>query len=306
MPDSTLCILGCGNLGTAILKGLITNTAKDSAANFTRYIACVHSARSEKRLSEQFPEQEKSGTLTISRGDNVKAATDSDIVILAVDPTEVASTLGEEGLSEALQGKLVISVAAGWERQDVEELIPSACTGVEQKEITWVLRALPNIAALVSQALTAIEDPSPYFPPKYLDIANAIFSQIGTTVHIGPRLMPAATAVGGSTPAFFAIICDALIDASVAVGVPRDSAQQMIYQSMMGTAAMLKSGVHPAVLRDQGTSPGGCTIAGVMVLEEGSLRGTVGKALRESVTVARLMGKEEHLNDTRHPPHGSR
>jgi pyrroline-5-carboxylate reductase len=115
--------------------------------------------------------------------------------------------------------------------------------------------------------------------------------------------MAATTAVGGSTPAFFAIICDAMIDASVAVGVPRESAQQMIYQSMMGTAAMLKSGVHPGALKDQGTSSEGCTIAGVMVLEEGGVRGTVGKALRESVTVARLMGEEEHLNDTRRP-HG--
>ncbi|KAF1951193.1 pyrroline-5-carboxylate reductase [Byssothecium circinans] len=289
-----------------LLRRAVENRDAHTAASFTHYTACVHSASSSQRLSSQFPEQEKNGTLTISRNDNIAAATSSTTIILGVDPSQVSSTLAEPGLAAALKGKLLISVAAGWERQDIEALIPTASSTTSEKDRTWVLRTLPNIAALVSQSLIAIEDPDPAFPAHHLDTANAIFSQVGATVHIEPRHMPATTAVGGSTPAFFAIICDALIDASVAVGVPREKAQQMIYQSMMGTAAMLKSGVHPGVLRDQGTSPEGCTIAGVMVLEEGGVRGTVGRALREAVTVARLMGKEEHLNDTRHPADGSR
>jgi pyrroline-5-carboxylate reductase len=116
--------------------------------------------------------------------------------------------------------------------------------------------------------------------------------------------MPATTAVSGSTPAFWAIIVDSLIDAAVAVGLPRKLAQEQIYQSMRGSAEMLQSGIQPGELRDMGTSPEGCTIAGVMVLEEGGVRGVVGRALRESVTVARAMGKvgegeEVHVNDTR-------
>lgn len=114
--------------------------------------------------------------------------------------------------------------------------------------------------------------------------------------------MDATTAVGGSTPAFWAIICDAFIDAAVAVGLPRDIAQAQIYQSMAGTAAMLQSGIHPGVLRDQGTSPEGCTIGGIMVMEEAGVRGGLGKALREAVTIARAMGRgggEVHVNDTR-------
>jgi pyrroline-5-carboxylate reductase len=135
-----------------------------------------------------------------------------------------------------------------------------------------------------------------------MHIADAVFSQIGKPIHVAPRLMAATTAVGGSTPAFWAIICDAFIDAAVAVGMPRAIAQAQIYQSMRGTADMLQSGIHPGVLRDMGTSPEGCTIGGVMVLEEMGVRGALGKALRESVTIARAMGsgKEDlHVNDTR-------
>ena len=79
----------------------------------------------------------------------------------------------------------------------------------------------------------------------------------------------------------------------------------MIYQSMRGTAEMLQSGIHPGVLKDQGTSPEGCTIGGLMVLEEAGVRGSLGKALREAVSIARLMGSVEHVNDTRQPD-GSR
>lgn len=139
-------------------------------------------------------------------------------------------------------------------------------------------------------------------PSHYMEIAESIFQQIGKTVRIAPRLMSASTAVGGSTPVFFAVICDAMIDAAVAVGVPRGVAQSMIYQSMKGTAEMLQSGVHPEILKDQGTSPEGCTIGGLMVLEEAGVRGHVGKAVREVVTIARLMesGDENlHVNDTR-------
>jgi pyrroline-5-carboxylate reductase len=272
----------------------------DSKASFTRYIACVHSAGSEQKLSSQFQEQKDSGKVVISRGDNVKAVQDADIIMLGVDPSAIGSTLKQDGIVSALKGKLLISLAAGWSRESLEKLV--SANSSNESERTWVLRTLPNVAAQVSQSLTAIEDPAEGFPDKYMDTADAIFSQIGKAVHIVPRLMDATTAVGGSTPAFWAVICDAFIDAAVAVGLPRHIAQAQIYQSMKGTAEMLQSGVHPGILKDQGTSPEGCTIGGLMVLEEAGVRGHLGRALRESVTIARLMGsgKENlHVNDTR-------
>ena len=253
----------------------------------------MRSETSEKKLSEKYLGAVQSKRLSILRGDNIKAAKDSDVIILSVDPSDVNKTLKQEGLADALSGKLLISLVAGWTRGDIERLLSSS------SEKVWVIRTLPNIAAQVSESLTAIEDPEEDIPKRFVEVTDAIFNQVGKTAHIDPKLMNASTAVGGSTPAMFAVICDALIDASVAVGMPRGTAQTMIYQSMKGTAAMLQSGIHPGVLKDQGTSPEGCTIGGLMIMEEAGVRGHLGKALREAVTIARLMGQTPHVNDTR-------
>lgn len=260
----------------------------------------MRSPTSEQRLTEQFSDETRKGRLVITRGDNVKAVQEASVTILGVDPADVEITLKQPGISQALSGKLLISVAAGWSRENIETILSSTGNGSSENQRAWVIRTLPNIAAQVSQSLTVIEDPHPDTPKEFVTITESIFQQIGRTVNIAPRLMDATTAVGGSTPAFWAVICDAFIDASVAVGVPRATAQQMIYQSMRGTAEMLQSGIHPGILKDQGTSPEGCTIGGLMVLEENGVRGSLGKALREAVTIARLMGKEGlHVNDTR-------
>lgn len=218
----------------------------------------------------------------------------SNVIILGADPADVGNLLKEAGLTDALNGKLLISIAAGWTRSSLEKtLYGSTTTADNQHGRAWVLRTLPNIAASVSQSMTTIEISEPSIPQDQLLLANSIFQAVGETVHIPPRLMPVATVAGGSTPAFFSIICDALIDASVNSGLPRDTAQTMIYQAMQGTASLLQSGIQPGQLKDIGTSPEGCTIGGVMVLEESAVRGHVGRALRESVAIARQMGNVE-------------
>lgn len=273
-------------------------SGKPSDLPFARFIACVRSDKSEQSLKEKF--SQSPDKVFIYKNDNVKAVQESDVVVLGADPADVEAVLSQSGISEALAGKLLISVAAGWTRQKLESTLYGSETTTENGEgRAWVLRTLPNVAASVSQSLTAIEISEPAVPEEHLKLADSIFEKIGKAVHIDPRLMDATTAVGGSTPAMFAIICDAFIDAAVAVGVPRDTAQTMIYQSMQGTAALLQSGIHPGILRDQGTSPEGCTIGGIMVMEEGAVRGHLQRALREAVTIARLMGKVPHVNDTR-------
>jgi pyrroline-5-carboxylate reductase len=155
---------------------------------------------SEQRLSDLFPEHTESGKLLILRADNLKAVQEADVVILGVDPSQVEATLTEPGLASALRGKLLISVVAGWSRERLETLV-SAKDAEREGEKPWILRTLPNVCAQVSQSMTAIEDPAPDFPKKHMETADAIFSQIGTAVHIAKRLMAATTAVGGSTPA---------------------------------------------------------------------------------------------------------
>ena len=273
----------------------------------------MHSASSETRLNTLLAEPISSGRLSVRRGNNASAIARSGVIILAVDPAQVESMLAEDGVREAFlqeegeeKGKLVISVIAGLSRTHLSSLIQGDSNqgGKNNKgKKPQILRTLPNVCAQVSQSLTALETPSPDFPQTHLRTAEAIFSTIGKPLHISPAHMSATTAVAGSTPAFWAVITDALIDAAVAVGLPRPLAQAQIYQSMRGSAEMLQSGLQPGELRDMGTSPEGCTIAGVMVLEEMGVRGALGRALRESVTVARAMGGEGgdrgHVNDTR-------
>lgn len=285
-------------MGTAILQNLVDSTSE--SLPFAKFIACVRSEKSQQSLSEKFLKHQQK--VTVYRGENVKAVQESNVVILGADPADIDGVLTQPGIRDALSNKLLISVVAGWTRQKLETTIyGSGSTKENQPGRAWVVRTLPNIAAIASQGLTAIEfeNSEPVLPDEYLQLTTSIFEKVGKTVQIHPRLMNATTAVGGSTPAFFAVICDAMIDAAVAVGVPRDAAQTMIYQSMMGTATMLQSGIHPGVLKDQGTSPEGCTIGGLMVMEEGAVRGTLGRALREAVTIARLMETVDHVNDTR-------
>ncbi|KAI4717760.1 hypothetical protein E4T48_06059 [Aureobasidium sp. EXF-10727] len=272
MRDATLCLLGC---------------------------ACTRSKASEERLRRVL--DQSSNNLEITRGSNIKAITESDVIILAVDPSTVEAVLTQEGIRKALQSKLLISVVAGWTREKLETTIyGSKSTPENRQDRAWIVRTLPNIAAQVAQSLTAIELSHPPLPSAHLQITEGIFERVGKTVQIEPRLMDATTALGGSTPAFFAVICDALIDAAVAVGVPRATAHVMTFQAMQGTASLLQSGIHPALLKDQGTSPEGCTIGGLMVMEEAGVRGHIGRALREAVTIARRMDGDPHVNDTRH------
>ena len=167
--------------------------------------------------------------MTIFRNRNVEAVQRSEVVILGADPADVESVLTQPGLSQGLRGKLLISVVAGWTREKLEETLRGGLDDTidysgarsSKESRVWVLRTLPNIAALVSQSLTAIEEPGPEMPSHYLELAELILQQIGRIVRVTPQLIDATTAVGGSTPAFFAVICDAMIDAAVAVGVPR-------------------------------------------------------------------------------------
>ncbi|KAK9446245.1 Pyrroline-5-carboxylate reductase [Metarhizium brunneum] len=302
---STLCFIGCGNLGTAILSGLLSTSKEgpEGTFPFSQFIVSVRTGASVTRLQEEFCQRQDK--LRIYQNQNERAVDESDVIILATDPADVASVLTAQGMRDNLVGKLLISVSAGWTRQKLEtmiygrEIIPEEISGVDYPKQVWVIRTLPNVAAVVHQGLTVIETPQPELPPRYLALTRAIFDRVGNTMVLPSSLLDAATVVGGSTPAFFAIICEALIDASVAVGVPRDVAHAGIAQAMLGTAHMLQTGMQPAAIKDKGTSPEGCTMSGLMVLEETAVRGHVGRALREAVTVARLMGSDVHLNDTR-------
>ncbi|KAM3496944.1 hypothetical protein MY10362_009687, partial [Beauveria mimosiformis] len=270
-----------GNLGRAILTNLVTW----NESPFSKIFAVVRTGASRKKLNEAFGKQ----VSALLANEGVAAVQESDVVILGIDPADVAAVLQEPGFRKALDEKLLISIAAGWPSDRIEDILyGSDASGQGQAH---VLRALPNIAASVGQSFTALAVSAECsIPEQQIALAEDIFARVGQTARVPPSLMEATTAVAGSTPAMFAVLCDALIDASVAVGMPRQMAETMVVQSMRGSAELLQSGgMSCATLRDAGTSPEGCTMAAIMVMEERGVRGAVGRALREAVTAARRM-----------------
>jgi pyrroline-5-carboxylate reductase len=162
-------------MGTAILKGLLTRpNDKTDAIPFSEYIACVQSKASEQRLATQLSKY--SQNLRISIGENANAVNAADVVILALDPSVIGATLRQPDLRDALANKLVISVASGWTRQAIEATLNGGVENGDTYGRAFIMRTLPNIAALVSQSLTAIEiEPGRTIPEDYLHLTDAIF-----------------------------------------------------------------------------------------------------------------------------------
>ncbi|KAH8709203.1 Pyrroline-5-carboxylate reductase [Beauveria bassiana] len=287
----TLCIFGCGNLGRAILTKLVTW----NESPFSKISAVVRTEASKRKLNEAFGKQ----VSVLLANEGVAAVRESDVVMLGVDPADVGAVLQKPGFRKALGEKLLISLAAGWPSTRIEDVLYGKTASGQGH--AHILRALPNIAASVGQSFTALAVSAECsIPEQRIALAERIFARMGQTARVPPSLMEATTAVAGSTPAMFAVLCDALIDASVAVGMPRQMAEAMVVQSMRGSAELLlqSGGMSCATLRDAGTSPEGCTMAAIMVMEERGVRGAVGRALREAVTAARRMDSVQHVNDT--------
>jgi pyrroline-5-carboxylate reductase len=148
--------------------------------------------------------------------------------------------------------------------------------------------------------MTVIASSSPPLPEDMKELVTWMFERIGLVVELSPHLMDVSTAVCGSGPAFFALMLEAMSDGGVAMGLPRKEAQLMAAQTMKGAAGMVLNGEHPALLRDKVSTPGGCTIGGLLVLEEGRVRGNVARAVREATVVAGELGKGvQGVNGTR-------
>ncbi|PWY80200.1 pyrroline-5-carboxylate reductase [Aspergillus eucalypticola CBS 122712] len=300
-PENTLAILGCGKMGIAILNGLLTaqsttNTTTNTPLP-TSFIPTVRSPSSLSALQSQF-HSHLTTTLTIHPStDNHIAISSANAIILACDPTDIPSLLSDSLTKSALCNpkstpKLLISIAAGWTVSSLRGLLSNP-------QDLYVIRALPNICATISQSITAIELPSEELqanaetrvPEGMISLTEGIFNKIGRTVQVRPDQMDTFTVLGGSTPAFLAVFVEALVDGGVAMGLGREEARVTVAQVLRGTGDLLLGGEHPALLKERGTSPGGCTMGGLCVLEEAGFRGLVGRAVREGVMVAEGMGR---------------
>jgi pyrroline-5-carboxylate reductase len=201
------------------------------------------------------------------------------VLILAVKPNILEKVVKEAG--EALCGKAVISIAAGWTSKMLQDLMP-ACR---------ILRVMPNTPALVGEGMTAMSKAHTLTAEESL-LAERIFSSFGRAVWVEEYMMEAVIGVSGSGPAYAFMFIEAMADGGVLKGLPRKTAQEIAAQTLLGAAKMvLESGMHPAELKDMVCSPGGTTIEAVRRLEEKGMRSAVMEAVAASADKAESMKK---------------
>lgn len=211
--------------------------------------------------------------------DPVAAIEGSDIVVIAVKPRDVGTVL--ETLSGNLaEGQTVVSIAAGVTTQTYESLLGAVP----------VVRAMPNTPALVREGVTGISAGS-HAGTANLDAAREILGAVGTVRIMEESMMDAVTAVSGTGPAYVFLLAEALTEAAMREGLPRDVAESFVHQTIQGAGHLLTAtGKSPARLRHEVTSPGGTTAAAIHVLEEKGFRAVVEDAVRAAAERARELG----------------
>jgi pyrroline-5-carboxylate reductase len=257
LADKKLAVLGTGKLGGILLRAYL----KQGLFAGKHVTATVKHSEKAASLAKE---------LSVSvTTDNRNAVRGADIVLLGVKPQVVGDVLKE--IAPELSAKtLVISVAAS---------VPTSYIEQHLGDRVPVVRAMPNTPSAVGCGMTGICRGS-HAGPEHLEMARAMFDAVGRTVVVDEKNMDAVTGLSASGPAFAYIILESLAEAGVKVGLPRDVSTLLAAQTMKGAASVvLETGDHPALLKDAVTTPAGCTIDGILELEEGKLRVTLIKAV---------------------------
>jgi pyrroline-5-carboxylate reductase len=206
----------------------------------------------------------------------------TDVVVLCVKPAQAAGALSTLRASKCLRPEtLLISIVAGTTLVQLGELLGAANP--------WV-RAMPNTPCVVGDGMTALAG-GVGTTPEHLARARQVFESVGRCVETEERHFDAITALSGSGPAYQYLIMEAMADAGVRVGLPRDLALTLVAQTALGAARMVQTtGRHPAALRDDVTTPAGCTIGGLLMLEDGKIRSVLARAIEEATRIAATLG----------------
>ncbi|MHB1699656.1 MAG: pyrroline-5-carboxylate reductase [Acidobacteriaceae bacterium] len=269
MPGVKVAILGAGKMGGILLQAFLKNNLIAADSLF----ATVQHAERAMALSAQFG-------MDVSI-DNLAAAKQADIILLGVKPTQVPALI--DHIRPALTpGKLILSIAASVQTHAIEHAAGHDIA---------VIRAMPNTPSMLAAGITALCR-GRFVTEDQLATAQRIFQTVGRTVIVDEKHMDAVTGLSGSGPAFIYIIIEALAEAGVNVGLPRDIATLLAAQTTFGSAKMvLETGYHPALLKDAVTTPAGCTVDGILELEEGGLRVTLIKAVKRATQRAKELAK---------------
>ncbi|TXR91962.1 pyrroline-5-carboxylate reductase [Bacillus sp. SH7-1] len=256
--DKQIGFIGCGNMGMAIIGGMLNKHIVSS-----NHIIC-----SDLNTTNLENASEKYGITTTT--DNNEVAKNADILILSIKPDLYPLVINE--IKEVIKNDaIIVTIAAGKSIESTENAF--------NKKLK-VVRVMPNTPALVGEGMSAL-CPNEMVTKKDLEDVLNIFNSFGQSEIVSEKLMDVVTSVSGSSPAYVYMIIEAMADAAVLDGMPRNQAYKFAAQAVLGSAKMvLETGIHPGELKDMVCSPGGTTIEAVATLEEKGLRTAIISAMQ--------------------------
>ncbi|KAF9093873.1 delta 1-pyrroline-5-carboxylate reductase [Mortierella sp. GBA35] len=301
----TICVLGCGTMGVAIIRGTLdsisgsdsvqsspkiahattttttTTTEEEDLLRPAGFIACVSHQDSAMKLRKTLGDQVR---VLHGAAGNVQGVSEADVILLCTKPQVAKAVLSAPGIQEALTDKLLVSICAGVTIEQLQSWTTPTTT---------VIRAMPNTPCKIREGMTVLSC-GPNTDAQSMSFTSNIFSTLGRCRILDEKHLDAVTALAGSGPAFACVMLEALADGGVMMGLPRDVATELAAQVLQGAARMvLTTGAHPAAIKDSVTTPGGCTIAGLLTMEDGKIRSTLARTIQEAATVASTLGRDK-------------
>ncbi len=259
-----LAVIGCGKMGQAIVGGLVGDPRFQVVAVTARHPASAEHLASKLHVP--------------ATTDNVEAAGRAALVVLAVKPQAAQEVV--TGMAEALRGRTLVSICAGITTAQLAGWAPDA----------RIVRAMPNTPCLIGEGMTVIAA-GPRCCPEDIARCHALFGAVGRVRELDEKHFDVVTALSGSGPAFACVVLESLADGGVRMGLPREVAVELAAQTMQGAARLvLQTGRHPAALKDEVTTPAGCTIAGLLTMEDGRIRSILARTIEEAAKVASGLG----------------
>jgi len=269
MIDKKIGIIGCGNMGEALLRRLIEVVEKS-----TSIMVCEFDAARRDYLQGRYR--------MIIETDNNKVVKFSDVIVIAVKPKDFEGLLKNEICCGVSGNKLVISIAAGITTKYIESILGKGIP---------VIRAMPNMGALIGHAVSSLSAGSSV-KKSDMDLAKEIFSLIGDVVEVDEKLVDAVTAVSGSGPAYFFYFIESLYEVAGELGLPSDVAKKLVLKTALGSVKLLYDlKEEPAALRKKVTSKGGTTEAAFRVLDNKKVKNTIKSAVKEAFKHSKKLSK---------------
>ena len=266
-----LAVLGGGKMGEALIAGLV-------ASGWRKPDEIVVTGRREERLSELF---DSYGVDTLL--DNAAAVAGAELVVLAVKPQDIEILLSDISAHVSAE-QTVLSVVAA---------IPTSFIEARLGDDVPVVRAMPNTPSIVHEGMAGIAA-GRHASEDNMKLASEVLRHVGRVVTVPEPYLDAVTAISGSGPAYFALLAEAMIEAGILLGLSREISTELVVQTMLGSAKLLRDEhMHPVELREMVTSPGGTTIRAIRVLEQSGVRAAFLNAIQAAMERSQELARGE-------------